>query len=308
MTRVYQPTGPGVGWKDVAVITDVEGVQVGHWTDEVARTGCTVVLFPEGTVASGEIRGGAPATRDFAVLEPSSRVQQLDAVVLSGGSAFGLAEVDGVLSWCEAEGRGIETPAARVPIVVGMSLFDLSIGDASVRPRAEHGRSAVEEASAGAPQAGRVGAGCGATVGKWRGRELASRSGLVTAVERDGDLVVAALIAVNAWGDPLGAAPPEVGIAPHDPFATTPAESTTIGVLATNARLTKAQCMQVARAAHAGLARSLFPVHSPFDGDALVVGATGTVEAPIETVVPLADRVVTAAVASLEVGEPGDLD
>ncbi|HKY16610.1 MAG TPA: P1 family peptidase [Microthrixaceae bacterium] len=290
------------------MITDVEGVRVGHWTDESARTGCTVVLFPEGTVGSGEIRGGAPATRDFAVLEPSALVQQLDAVVLSGGSTFGLAAVDGVLSWCESEGRGIETPAACVPIVVGLSLYDLSVGDASVRPRADHGRQAIEGASADAPQSGRIGAGCGATVGKWRGRERARRSGLVTAAERDGGLVVAALVAVNAWGDPLGATPPDVGAPIHAPFATTPAESTTIGVVATNARLTKTQCMQVARAAHAGLARSLFPVHSPFDGDALVVGATGGHEAPIEAVVPLADRVVAAAVASLVVGEPGDLD
>ena len=131
------------------MLTEIPGITVGHWTDEQARTGCTVVRFPEGTVASGEVRGGAPATREFALLDPTMLVQRLDAVVLSGGSAFGLAAADGVMVQLEDEGVGFETAAGRVPIVVGMSLFDLGEGDGSVRPGPDQGRAAAAAATAG---------------------------------------------------------------------------------------------------------------------------------------------------------------
>ena len=166
------------------MITDVADVVLGHWTDLDARTGCTVVLLPEGTVASGEVRGGAPATREFDLLAPERLVSRLDAVVLSGGSAFGLAAADGVMRWCEEQGRGFPTGAGPVPIVVGMSIFDLLVGDPLARPTADHGYLAASGAKAGAHEVGAVGAGAGATIGKWRGREFAKPGGLAAATTR----------------------------------------------------------------------------------------------------------------------------
>ena len=166
----------------------MDGVEVGHWTDPDARTGCTVVVLPEATVASGEVRGGAPATRDFALLEPGRLVDHVDAVVLSGGSAFGLAAADGVVDELEAQGRGFPTTAGAVPIVVAMALFDLGVGDASVRPDATAGRSAFQARTAHV-ETGSVGAGTGATVGKWRGPQAAIPGGLGAAAvvrRRDG--------------------------------------------------------------------------------------------------------------------------
>ncbi|MCU1460745.1 MAG: peptidase DmpA, partial [Acidimicrobiales bacterium] len=148
--------------KRTGSITDVPGVVVGHWTDAVAATGCTVALFPEGTVASGEVRGGAPATREWDLLAPERLVAHLDAVVLAGGSAFGLAACDGVARWCEAEGRGFETRGGRVPIVVGAAIYDLTVGDASVRPGPAQGEAACR-AAARRFDRGAVGGGTGAT-------------------------------------------------------------------------------------------------------------------------------------------------
>src|SRR3954471_923129 len=182
----------------------ISGVRVGHWTDTEALTGCTAVLLPEGSTASGEVRGGAPATREFELLAPHRTVEQVDAVVLSGGSAFGLAACDGVVSWLEEQGRGFPTPAGRVPIVVGMALFDLAVGDASVRPGPAEGRAACEDAREEGFETGPVGAGAGAAVGRWRGEER--DAGLSVAREAAGEegLIVAALAVVNAFGDVRG--------------------------------------------------------------------------------------------------------
>lgn len=289
----------------VGVLTDVAGIEVGHWTEPAARTGCTVVLLPPGTVASGEVRGGAPATHELGVLDPTSTVDHVDAVVLSGGSAFGLAACGGVLRWCEERGRGVETVAGRVPIVVGLSLFDLGVGDAAVRPGPAEGYAAAAGAAAtGVVQSGPVGAGTGATVGKWRGRDRARPSGLGTASAVDGDLVVAALVAVNAWGEVVEPGDlPELPEGPLDvPLGR---EDTTIGVVATNARLDAVGCRVIARAGHAGMARVLHPVHTPFDGDALVAAATGTLDASPERVVALADRAVAGAVRAARPSAPG---
>ncbi|MCY3967256.1 MAG: P1 family peptidase, partial [bacterium] len=177
------------------------GVLVGHWTDKVARTGCTVVVLPEGAVTSGEVRGGAPASRDFGLLEPQRTVTAVDAVVLTGGSAFGLAAVDGVMTWCEEQGRGFQTRAGRVPIVVGLALYDLAEGDSTVRPQPKAGYAAAQTARAQIPQLGRVGAGAGATMNKWRGPEHRKPGGLGGAVVQVGDVKVGALVAVNAAGD-----------------------------------------------------------------------------------------------------------
>lgn len=268
----------------------IPGVRVGHWTDPAARTGCTVVLFPAGTVASGEVRGGAPGTREWALLAPERLVQRVDAVVLSGGSAFGLAACDGVVRWCEERGIGFPTPAGPVPIVVGAVLFDLMVGDPAVRPDAAAGYAACDAASESF-DAGRVGAGTGATMGKWRGEPRPG--GLGVALESHGDLRVAAVMAVNAWGDVRTGKPVAPPAEPAMPFG-----NTTIGVVATNARLDKTQCLLVAQSGHDGLARALEPAHAVTDGDAVVAAATGEVDAPLETVRLLAARAVERAIRS----------
>jgi L-aminopeptidase/D-esterase-like protein len=273
------------------LITAVPGVRVGHWTDAEARTGCTVVLLPAGTVASGEVRGGAPGTREWALLDPRRLVDRVDAVVLTGGSAFGLAACDGVVRWCEERGLGWPTVGGPVPIVVGMVIYDLAVGDGRVRPGPEEGYAACVAAGAGAPQRGQVGAGAGATVGAWRGPEGARPGGIGSAMARDGDLVVAALVVVNAVGDLYD---PEAE--PRLPAVRSSVEATTIGLIVTNARLDKTACRSVAEAGHDGLARTLDPVHTPADGDAIVAAATGSVDAPAMTVRQLGAWVVDRAV------------
>jgi len=280
------------------VITDVPGIRVGHWTHPEAQTGCTVILFPDGTVASGEVRGGAPATREFDLLSPERIVDRLDAVVLTGGSAFGLAAADGVMRWCAEEGSGFATGAGPVPIVVAMALFDLLVGDGSVRPGAVEGYAACSDAGTGHVQVGRIGAGAGATIGKWRGREQARPGGLGSATVRDGELVVSALIALNAVGDiddggePSWPPPPPEGV-----FGA--GENTTIGVVVTNAKLDKVGCLLVAQGGHDGLARALMPSHARGDGDAIVAAATGGVDALVDHVRFLAVRAAERAIRSV---------
>ncbi len=280
------------------MLTEVPGVRVGHWTDPRGATGCTVVLFPEGTVASGEVRGGAPATREFALLDPQRMVSRVDAVVLTGGSAFGLATADGVVRFCEERGMGFPTVGGPVPIVVALALYDLVHGD-GVRPGAAEGYAACEAATADtdALALGRVGAGAGATIAKWRGREHARPGAVGGAVVRDGALVVAALVALNAYGDVLAPGDDEPRV-PPPPVETAEASfaNTTIGVVATNATLTKGECLLVAQSGHDGFSRALAPVHSTADGDALVAAAVGIVAAPVEAVRALAATAVERAI------------
>ena len=285
------------------------GVLVGHWTDDVARTGCTVVVFPQGTTASGEIRGGAPATRDFALLAPERTVSQIDAAVLSGGSAFGLAAADGVMRWCEEKGRGFETRGGRVPIVVGLSLYDLTEGDGSVRPGPEAGYAAALAADEGPLALGEVGAGTGATINKWRGAENREPGGLGSSLLQVDDVLVGALVAVNASGEINDGTVQQAlaeGTYQHksaDPFAECEdgeaQANTTIGVIATNATLDKGECHRVARSGHTGMARALLPAHTDGDGDALVVGATGRVEAEVGLVRLMAAAAVEAAIRAV---------
>jgi L-aminopeptidase/D-esterase-like protein len=273
-------------------VLPVAGVRVGHWTDEVALTGCTVVLFPDGTIASGEVRGGAPASRETALLEPTRLVDRIDAVVLTGGSAFGLAAADGVMRFCEERGLGYPTVGGPVPIVVALALYDLAVGDPTVRPGAEQGYAACEAASTDAA-AGRVGAGTGATVDKVLGIEHRRPGGLGHAAIVDGDLVVAALVAVNAFGRPgaTNADDPARQVTVRDPFG-----STTIGVVVTNATLDKVACHLVSQSAHDGLARAIRPAHTRVDGDAFVAASVGTVDADPEQVRALAALVVEDAI------------
>ena len=263
------------------MITDVAGVRVGHWTDPVARTGCTVVLLPTGTVASGEVRGGAPATRELELLDPLRTVEHVDAVVLTGGSAFGLASADGVLRWCEERGMGFPTAAGPVPIVPTLALFDLLEGDGAVRPGAEEGYAACVAAAAGPVELGRVGAGTGCLVRKWAGRDDLRPGGLGSATVRAAGITVAALVAVNAVGDRRAPGEVRVPVVPAQGFAAPDAPTnTTIGVVVTDAQLSKVACHLAAQSGHDGLARALDPVHTAGDGDALVVAATGEVEVP----------------------------
>jgi L-aminopeptidase/D-esterase-like protein len=286
------------------MITDIAGLRVGHWTDAAARTGCTVALFPEGTVASGDARGGAPATRDFVLLDPRRTVSRIDAVVLTGGSAFGLAAADGAMRFCEERGVGFATPAGPVPIVVALGLFDLGVGDPAVRPGADQGYAACEAATDGPVELGTVGAGTGATVAKLDpagGRP----GGLVSAGAQAGELRLAALVAVNAVGVPCGEDRTALDIAAARDAAArvtgTGFGNTTIGMVATNARLDKVGCFLVAQGAHDGLARALFPPHTRADGDAFVATATGQVEADVDVVRALAIHVVAQAIRSLAV-------
>ncbi|KZM72763.1 P1 family peptidase [Nocardia terpenica] len=277
-------------------------IRIGHWTDPAGETGCTVVLLPEGTVASCEVRGGAPASRELDALAPDKAVQTIDAVLLTGGSAFGLAAADGVMRYLEQHDRGVPTPGGKVPIVPTLALFDLGVGDPTARPTAEAGYAAAAAAT-GEVVTGAVGAGTGARVGHWRGPER-KPGGIAYAERRSGELVVGALCVVNAFGDiddgtgevslDAVAALPE----PFD-FART---HTTIGVVLTNARLDKTGCHIVAQGAHDGLSRALTPPHTRFDGDGFIAAATGAVPTHIDTVRLMALAAVTTAIRSVATG------
>lgn len=271
-------------------------MRVGHWTDETARTGCTVVILPSGTVASGDVRGGAPGSREWALLDPRRAVDRVDAVVLTGGSAFGLAACDGVVRWCEERGMGWPTAAGPVPIVVGLVIYDLGVGDAKVRPGPDQGYAACVAARAGSEAEGRgpLGVGAGATVGKWRGPDGSRPAGLGSASVHHEGVTVAALVAVNALGELAGppGGPPRVFAPGSAPTGT----ATTVGLVLTDARLDKTECQLVSQSAHDGLARAIDPVHTAADGDAFVAAATGEAETSVHVVRSLATWVVEAAV------------
>lgn len=250
------------------------GIGLAHWTHAEAQTGCTVVVLPEGSVASGEIRGSAPATREFDLLDPLASVQSVDAIVLSGGSAFGLSAADGVVTELEAAGRGFPTAYGVIPIVVGMSLFDLGVGAANVRPGPAEGALAARAALAGEVQelVGFFGAGTGATSGKWSGPATERAAGLGFHMIELGEVWVAALVAVNAFGFVGSSLPDEVA----EPWKPAIGENTTIGILLTNATLEKTTCHLLARAGHDGYAKAIFPAHTAVDGDAVVAAATAS--------------------------------
>jgi L-aminopeptidase/D-esterase-like protein len=265
----------------------------GHWTG--AGTGVTVILPPAGTVGSGEVRGGAPATREFALLEPTRLVDRVDAVVLSGGSAFGLSAAEGVVGLLRERGDGFPTPLGAVPIVIGMSIFDESVRTGP--PDAASGREAALAAWSGtAFGTGRVGAGTGAATGMWRGRR--DPGGVGWAERTAGAATVAAVVVVNAWGDVLGddGRPLFGGDAEAAPAAPAGLQNTTVAVVLTNARLTKTECFLLAQSGHTGFARSIHPAHSRFDGDAVVALATGEVTDDIN--VDLLRAVAVDAVAA----------
>lgn len=266
-------------------ITDVKGILVGHATDLVAATGCTVILCGHGAVAGVDVRGAAPGTRETDLLRPTQMVDRVHAVVLAGGSAFGLAAADGVMRYLEERDIGFDTGTVRVPIVPAAVLFDLPLGDARIRPTAEMGYRACEAASAGAVEEGSVGAGTGATVGKILGSLSAMKGGIGSwSLTLPGGIVVGALVAVNAFGDVrddqtgrilAGARDPGTGAFMDSIQAVLGADvppafgHTTLGVVATNAHLSKAEATRLAQVAHDGLARTIWPVHTQFDGDVI---------------------------------------
>lgn len=293
-------------------LTDIRGLRVGHAQDFDALTGCTVVLCPANTVGGVDQRGGAPGTRETDLLRPLHWVQHVNAVLLTGGSAFGLAAADGVMRFLEERGIGFETRAARVPIVPGAVLFDLDVGRADRRPDAAMGYIACEAATDGPVVQGCVGAGTGATVGKLLGMTCATKSGFGSAsLSLPNGVVVAALMAVNTLGDVVdergqimaGVRPtPDsrqfIGTLNALQYAppTPPATNTVIGVVATNARLTKEEANKLAQMAHDGLAQAVRPAHTLFDGDTVFALATGEVPSDVGLVGAFAAEVSAAAI------------
>jgi L-aminopeptidase/D-esterase-like protein len=275
-------------------LTDVPGIQVGHFTHDKRPTGCTVVLSQEGVVAGVDVRGGGPGTRETDLLRPEMSVKQVHAVVLSGGSAYGLATADGVMRYLEEKGVGYRAGPAVVPIVPAAILFDLRVGDASIRPDASSGREAAQAATRDPVAQGNVGAGAGATIGKLLGPDRAMKGGLGSAsIQLPGGIIVAALAVVNAVGDVVD---PDTGALlagarttdgkalansmeqirkGHGLGDSPEAQNTTIGVVATNVNWTQSQATKVAQMAHDGLGRAIRPVHMPSDGDTVFALGTG---------------------------------
>ena len=283
-------------------LTDVPGIEVGHWTDSAAQTGCTVVVLPEPNVTAVEIRGGAPGSRETALLAPGMRVEQVQAILLTGGSAFGLAAADGVMAELEAMGRGHQTPAGVVPIVPAAVIFDLANGDAAVRPGPQEGRAALLAASSDPVALGSVGVGTGALVGAWRGFDQRKRGGLGSFAAKLGDLVVAALVAVNAVGDVFSLEGEPLTGGSHvpspPPEMPSPAEHTTLSVLATNGRFGRAELSRLALRGQDAYSACIRPVHTRFDGDACFAVSCGDVESDVDLAAELAFQAVGRAIES----------
>lgn len=295
-----------------------EGIIIGHESDFIAATGCSVVLCPQGAVGSVSVRGGAPATRETDLLAPENTVKGVHGVVLSGGSAFGLDAASGVMRYLEEEQIGVSFAGAVVPIVVGASLFDLDCGSASIHPSAKMGYAAASQARDSIQKTGNIGAGTGASVGRFLGLAHAMKGGLGVASVQSKELLVTALIAVNSLGniydqrnacylagawvehegrrgivEPLEILPK---ILLEQEMLAPSHTNTTIGVVLTNANIDKSEAYRVACAAHNGLARSIYPVHTSFDGDALFALATGSVDTHPDLVGALAALAVENAV------------
>ncbi len=306
-------------------ITDVPGIKVGHAQNEEALTGCTVVLCEQGAVGGVDQRGGAPGTRETDLLRPMHLVERVHAIVLAGGSAFGLDAASGVMHYLEERKIGFDVGVTHVPIVPAAILFDLNIGRSDVRPDAAMGYQACLKSSAGAVAEGNVGAGTGATIGKILGPGQAMKGGVGTAsIEIGAGVIVGAIVAVNAFGDVIdpgtqhiiaGArtiqrGPIKIGATPE--FADTLAvmksligrtvmgfaarDNTVIGVVATNAKLSKEETNKVAQMAHDGLARAIRPAHTLYDGDTIFALATGEKNADVNIVGAYAAEVFAQAI------------
>jgi L-aminopeptidase/D-esterase-like protein len=308
------------------LLTDISGIKVGHAENTNALTGCTVVLIEKGAVGGVDQRGGAPGTRETDLLRPMHMVDKVHGILLTGGSAFGLDAATGVMKYLEEHGIGFNSGPVKVPIVPAAVLFDLAIGDAAIRPDADMGYEACQNAEAGVFPQGNVGAGTGATVGKIFGMKQAMKSGIGSAsLDIGGGVIVSALVAVNAFGDVVdptsrqivaGARPMQAGpftLGGKNQFADTlevmksftgrtimnfasAASNTVIGVIATNADLNKEEANKLAQMSHNGLALSIRPAHTMFDGDTIFAIATGKHKADINIVGAFSVEVMAQAV------------
>lgn len=298
----------------VVSITDVKGIKIGHAHDIQGGTGCTVVLCEDGACAGVDVRGGGPASRETELLKSVNMVEQIHAVMLSGGSAYGLDAGSGAMQYLEEKGKGFDVGVAVVPIVCGASLFDLVVGDPGCRPDKAMGYQSCLNASSDKPAEGNVGAGTGATVGKFLGMDYMMKSGLGTYAVQIGDWIIGAIVAVNALGDVLDIDTGKriAGILNKEKNAVYNTEktmyeeydksrnvfsgNTTIGCIVTNAKLTKTQANKVASIAHNGFARAIRPVHTMADGDTIFVMATGEIEVMPDAVGALAADVMARAI------------
>lgn len=299
--------------KDIK-ITDIKGIQIGQAEDQEGGTGCTVIICKEGATAGVDVRGGGPATRETDLLHPINMVQQIHAVMLSGGSAFGLDAASGAMQYLEEHGIGFDMQVATIPIVCGASLFDLSVGDPKIRPDKEMGYAACVDSEQEGFLEGNHGAGTGASVGKIIGFDHAMKSGIGTSGVQVNDLQVAAVVAVNACGNVVDYETNEqlAGIYREDGKCIVPAEevlyqqmeqirdlpkgNTTIGCIVTNAKLDKAQCTKIAGIAHNGYARAIHPVHTMSDGDTIFVLSTNEVDVMPDAVGMLASEQMAKAI------------
>jgi len=305
-------------------ITDVPGIEVGQVQDDEALTGCTVVLCRKGAVAGVDVRGGAPGTRETDLLNPVNLVEKVHAVVLAGGSAYGLDAASGVMRYLEERNIGFNTGVAKVPIVPAAILFDLNVGKSDVRPDAEMGYRAASAASKEVPEEGNIGAGTGASVGKIYGLKSAMKAGLGTASMEANGVVVGAIVAVNAWGDVVDPKSGEIVVGARSTklgplklgqdgyfadtlkimktmtgqmaFKAAAKSNTVIGVIATNAKLTQAEATKVAQMAQDGLARTIRPAHTMLDGDTIFALATGEKKADVSMVGAFAAEVIAEAI------------
>ena len=287
-------------------ITDVRGIAVGHVQDDQALTGCTVILCRKGAVAGVDVRGGAPGTRETDLLNPINLVEKVHAIVLAGGSAFGLDAATGAVRYLEEQKIGFNTGVAKVPIVPSAILYDLNLGRADVRPDSAMGYRAAASASTDAPKEGNVGAGTGASVGKILGMKRAMKAGLGTASINLNGTIVGALVAVNPFGDVIDPASGKVlaGVRSGTTLQRlkkmqgrpATASNTVIGVIATNAKLTKAQATKVAQMAQDGIARTIKPAHTMFDGDTIFTLATGEQKADVSTIGAYAAEAMAEAI------------
>ncbi len=304
-------------------ITEVPGVEIGHAQDDGAMTGCTVTLCRKGAVAGVDVRGSAPGTRETDLLNPINLVEKVHAIVLAGGSAFGLDAASGVMRYLEEQEIGFNTGVAKVPIVPAAILYDLNLGDKNVRPDAEMGYQACLNASKNESAEGNVGAGTGASVGKLFGNALAMKSGLGSAsIDIGNGIIVGAIVAVNAWGDVIedgkiiaGLRSGKVGpirVGGKEYFADTlkmmrtftgrnvmqlaTKSNTVIGAVATNAALTKVEATKVAQMAHDGLARCIRPAHTMLDGDTIFALSTGKKKSDVTTIGTFAAEAMAQAI------------
>ncbi len=285
------------------------GFRVGHWSDPDARTGCTVILCPPSTVGGCDVRGSSPGSRELALLSSDKSMQEVHAVLLTGGSAYGLAAADGVMRYLEERQIGYATPWARVPIVPSAVIFDLNVGSATIRPTATSGYAACDAAQDGT-ESGCLGAGTGAMVGKWKGLDQSMTGGLGTAREQWGDVVVVAIAVVNAVGDvidddgsilagargrvqPWAASETRFGL---DPRLPAPLANTTLVALLTNAKLSKVEANRMAVRGHDGMARAIKPVHTTHDGDIVFTLASGSVQSAFEPVAEIGADLTARAI------------